>query len=211
MFAQISNIVGKEWRELIRDRRTLMTLIFMGLAFPAYVFFLVNMAANRSDAGVDIEAYLVGEDQAPNMVRFLEEQGVTFTRFETREAALDESNASRVLVELEDDFRKTYENSLRATVNLYVNQKDDSSAGNARQLRRFLNAYNDIVSQGRMIARGVSPVRVDALYRLVLPIAPQKFNLPLPSGDHREIDARIVGIEARYLPGRARLTVDVGF
>jgi len=57
----------------------------------------------------------------------------------------------------------------------------------------------------------VEPVRVDALYRLVLPIAPQKFNLPLPSGDHREIDARIVGIEARYLPGRARLTVDVGF
>ncbi len=163
MFAQISNIVGKEWRELIRDRRTLMTLIFMALAFPAYVFFLVNMAAKRSDAGVDIEAYLVGEDQAPNMVRFLEEQGVTFTRFETREAALDDSNPSRVLLELESDFRKTYEDSLTATVNLYVNQKDDNSAGNARQLRRFLSAYDEIVSQGRMIARGVSPVRVNAL------------------------------------------------
>jgi len=163
MFGQISNIFRKEWLEIFRDYRTLLTLVFMTLAIPAYMFFLLNMIGERSQSTPEIKASLVGADQAPNMIAFLEEQGLEFTRYDTLDAAREESKSSEVIFVLEDTFRTSYENSRPADISLYINQKNDRAGGNARQIRRLLTAYEQRIEAARMVVRGVSPARTNAL------------------------------------------------
>lgn len=160
MFSQIANIFRKEWLEILRDHRTLISLLIMALMLPIYIYFLISLNAKRADAGIEVDANIVGSEQAPNLVQFLEEQGVVFNKFETREAAEDSEESSNVLMVLPPDYAERYKASLPATVDLYVNQKNDTATGNARELRVLLRAYEDQINQSRMIARGVSPLRV---------------------------------------------------
>ena len=163
MFNQVFNIFRKEWLEIGRDYRSLLTLLFMALAFPAYIYFFINMGAQRSESDLDIRAALVNGDEAPNVIAFLEEQGVEFTRYETLDDAQENAKAGEALVVFDPAFARAFENSQTATISIYVNQKDDKAGGSARQVRRLLRAYENQVQNMRLIARGVSPSRVDVL------------------------------------------------
>ena len=163
MFGQITNIFRKEWLEILRDYRTLITLVVMAVAVPFYIYFLLNMIGERRESDPEIKVSLVGETQAPNMIQFLTEQGVVFTNYETLEEAKEQGKSSSVIFQLEDQFRENYEASLPATVNLFINQKNDRASGNARQIRLLLGAYERQIQAARMVARGVSPARTDAI------------------------------------------------
>lgn len=163
MFGQVFNIFRKEWLEISRDYRSMMTLLFMALAFPLYIYFMIDMTSKRAEGDLEIKAAIVGGEQAPNMIGFLEQQGVAFTGFETLDKAREETKSGRVIVVLGPEFSETYENSLPANVSLYVNQKDQKASGNANQLRFLLSAYDQQIRNARLVARGVSPSRIEAI------------------------------------------------
>ncbi len=163
MFSQIFNIISKEWREISRDYRTLITLVVMSIAFPAYIYLMIDMGSRRSQNTDIISASLIGDEQAPNITKFLKERGVEFTRYDGLASAQENGKTSDVIVKFEPDFRDNYEASLPATVSLYVNQKDETATGNQRQIRRLLQAYNRQIEASRLVARGVSPSRIEAI------------------------------------------------
>ncbi|MEL6112327.1 MAG: ABC transporter permease [Pseudomonadota bacterium] len=162
MVGQVLNVFRKEWLEISRDRRSMITLLFMAFGFPIYIFFLIDMISKQAERDVDIKAAIVNADQAPNLVAFLDQQGIDFDRYDTLEAARADSKANKVIVHLADDLADLYEQSLTADISLYVNQKDQKASGNASQLRFLLNAYNEQIKTARLVARGVSPARVEA-------------------------------------------------
>ncbi|MEM1192120.1 MAG: ABC transporter permease [Pseudomonadota bacterium] len=163
MLGQILNVFRKEWLEISRDRRSMITLLFMAVAFPLYIYFMIDMASKRAESDLEIAVALINADEAPNMVAFLDRQGVEFTEYDTLAAAHETVKSNIVIVELDPDFANIYEQSQTADVSLYVNQKDQKASGNASQLRYLLNIYNDQVKNARLVARGVSPARVEAI------------------------------------------------
>jgi hypothetical protein len=56
---------------------------------------------------------------------------------------------------------------------------------------------------------GEPPVNVAALYSIMLPLEAQPFEIPLPTGSTRHITGRITGANTAYLPGAARITLNV--
>jgi len=163
MFSQITNIFRKEWLEFLRDRRTFLTLFVMAFAAPLYIYFLIDLGSKRQENDEAISAILVGEEQAPNLKQFLIERNVEFKNHNSLNEAQSNAKTSEVIVVFESNFRDNYENSLPATVSLYVNQKDDTASGNVRQIRTLLRAYNEQIEAARLIARGVSPARIQAI------------------------------------------------
>ncbi len=163
MFSQLSNIIIKEWREISRDRRSMLTLLMISFGMPLYLYFIISMIASSAERETDINALLVGGEMAPNMVQFLEEQNITFKTHSTLEEAQEALEAKEVILVIEKEFRANYLNSLPAPVSLYVNRKDNTADGNAGDMKRLIEAYADTVEQARLIARGISPSRTVAI------------------------------------------------
>ncbi len=163
MISHLTNIIQKEWREIFRDRRSMLTLLGIAFGMPLYAYFLIAMIASRADREPEITAAVVGAEMAPNLITFLEEQNITFKNYETLEGAKDNLQSKEIIIVLEPDFRENYLNSLPATVSLYVNRKDNAADGNGDQVDRLIKAYNRTVEQARLVARGVSPARTVAI------------------------------------------------
>jgi sodium transport system permease protein len=64
----------KEILDNIRDRRTLMSALIMGPIFGPVMFaFVINLSIDRAldDAESTMELPVVGQEHAPNQIRFL--------------------------------------------------------------------------------------------------------------------------------------------
>ena len=69
----------KEIVDNVRDRRTLASALIMGPIFGPVMFaFVINMSIDRAldDAESSMELPVIGQEHAPNLMRFLESRNI---------------------------------------------------------------------------------------------------------------------------------------
>lgn len=171
----------KEIVDNLRDRRTLMSALIMGPIFGPVMFaFIINLSIDRAldDAESTMELPVVGQERAPNLMRFLESRNIDIVDgpedFNGAAEAVKSGRHDVVLV-VPEGFGEQLADTIPARVELYSDEANSQGEKEARRARGALYAYNQQLAAIRMSARGINPL-------LMRPIDIDAIDVSTPSG-----------------------------
>ncbi len=173
-------VFRKEFRENLRDRRTLLSALVFGPVFgPVAVALLVQFGISHAEAQSDenIKIAVSHADRAPNLLAYLGARGIEVEKVDLDEAAARaaiSSQTHKIVLDIPEDFGERLSEGKPAPVALY----SDSSRGFDRRgvgrVRALISQYGLDIAQLRFLARGIDPISV-------LPIAVQEIDVSTPS------------------------------
>jgi sodium transport system permease protein len=174
-------VFRKEFLENLRDRRTLISALLFGplfgpLLFGAMVSRMLNQSVLETDEPLRIT--VSGGEHAPNLVRYLESQGVKLdlaALTETEARARVRRGAASVVLIVPSDYPKRLEAALPAPLFLVADSSDSQTRKSADRLRTVIAAYSSGIAQLRAQVRGVSPL-------IAIPIAINDIDVTTPAG-----------------------------
>ncbi len=166
MIHAIRTVMGKELREALRDRRTLMNSLLIGPVFAPLFFILVlKLALSRSVATQDelVPVTVVNGAGAPNLVQQLRENGLEVDAREGTEAdirAWITAENELVVLRIPEAFGERFSAGRPAPVQLYSDGADSKAGKRASRIAAVVAGYSARVASLRLQARGLSPAVV---------------------------------------------------
>jgi sodium transport system permease protein len=174
-------VFRKEVLDNVRDRRTLASALLMGPFFGPVLFaFVINLSVERSldDVERTTELPVIGRENAPNLVRFLESRNIDILDGPAdRDAALDSvrTGAHDVVLLIPAEFSEQFAESVPARLELITDQANTQADREARRVRGALRAYNQELASLRLSSRGISPL-------VLRPLNIDEVDMSTPSG-----------------------------
>ncbi len=160
----ILTVFAKEFRENLRERRTLFTALILGpllgpLLFAGALSLQIERSASKADRPVLLA--LAHAERAPNLAAYLAQAGVTVQPVDydaaAARAAIQAHRHDRVL-EVSADFGQHLAAGAPAPLVLYADSSDVSSAADTEHVRAVVEQYGSIIARLRVVARGVDPL-----------------------------------------------------
>lgn len=176
----ILTVFIKEFRENLRDRRTLLSALILGpllgpLLFAAALSMSIERGAARNDRPVTLA--VSHAERAPNLLAFLHQYGVEIQAVTVDEAgaraAIREHRQTQVLV-IGSDFGKQLTAGEPAPLVLYTDSSDSSNARGVSRVRVLLEQYGVQIQRLRITARGIDPL-------VLSPIVVQSVDVSTPA------------------------------
>jgi sodium transport system permease protein len=174
-------VFGKEFRENLRDRRTLLSALLFGPLFGPLLFgLMVSRMLNQSVAESDepVRITLSGSEYAPGLTRYLQAQGVKLTMATLSEnearSAVRRGGAQVVLI-IPGEYASRFSAATPAPVLLVADSADSQARKSADRTRLILGSYASAIAQLRLQVRGVSPL-------LAVPVAVNEVDVATPAG-----------------------------
>lgn len=165
----ILTILRKEFRENLRERRTVFSALLFGPLFvPALFAAMLTMSMRHGAAQIDAPLALAVShaERAPNLVEQLGAHGVILTRTELDDAgargAVRSGRFKQVLL-IPPEYARQLAVGGPAPLRLYADSSDAAAARSAARLRLLLAQYGSMVARLRLIVRGVDPLLLDAI------------------------------------------------
>lgn len=165
--AAIGVVFRKEVIENLRDRRVIFSAFFFGVLLAPAIFALTTTMASKrvvQDQDKPLSLPVVGAQHAPNLLRFLRENGV-----EPKNETYSTTAAIEAVREGKRDFilivSPRYEEKLNAgepaPLDLIVDTSNNNTAASSARAQRLLDAYGRQLAALRLLVRGISPVVID--------------------------------------------------
>ena len=156
----VLTVMGKELRDLSRDRRTLaLTLLLGPLLYPLLILGMGSLAEKRVNNQVEAELHIpmLGVEHAPNLVAFLGSANVFPGEVPADLERAIHSQKVDVALRINGDFAKDWQAGKPALVGiLYDSTRRDADIP-VKRLERTLTAYASQVGALRLLARGIDP------------------------------------------------------
>ena len=173
-------VFGKEFRENLRDKRTLMSALLFGPLFGPILFgLMVSRMLEQSVVETDqpLKLTLSGSEQAPGLTRFLKGHGVrlTFSEMSETEARVAVRGGLPVVLIVPKEYPTLFEQGKPAPLLLIADSADSQTRKVADRTRALLSNYASSIAQLRLQIRGVSPL-------LALPVAVNEVDVATPTG-----------------------------
>ena len=171
----------KEVVDNFRDRRTLASALIMGPLFGPLLFaFVISLSIERSldDVERTMELPVIGEQHAPNLMRYLASHNIDVVAGPADRAVAIEAVTSGtldVIVIVPEAFGEQLGAAIPAKVELISDQANTQAERDARRVRTALRSYSQELAALRLVARGVSPL-------LLRPINIDDVDVSTPSG-----------------------------
>jgi sodium transport system permease protein len=171
----------KEILDNVRDRRTLVSALIMGPIFGPVLFaFVINISIDRAldDAESTMDLPVIGQEHAPNLMRFLESRNIDIVAGPediNAAAAAVKSGEHDVVLVVPANFGEQLADTIPAKVELFSDEANSQGEKEARRARNALRAYNQQLATIRLSARGVNPM-------LLSPINIDAVDVSTPSG-----------------------------
>ena len=161
MWSLIKVVAYKELLDGFRDRRALMSALTFPLLGPLMITVMLSVISSEEEIEGPLEVPVIGVEYAPNLVRFLEEQGVALEP-PTEEMIADPHEIVRngdeaIILEISEDYAEDFAAGRSAQVTLVADESKRSTQIAMSRLNGILGGYNSQVGQLRLLARGVSP------------------------------------------------------
>jgi len=152
----------KEFRETLRDRRSLGLLALFTFIYPVMLGYMLNQQIERATRPEreGIALSVIGAAKAPTLMAMLKQKNVTITDLppttdEQIEALLHGRKIAAVL-RLSDNFTADYAAMRPARIELWYNSASDLDA-RRRDIDEILQVYSSNIAGARLLAHGVSP------------------------------------------------------
>lgn len=181
MMQTMITVFVKEVLDNLRDRRTLMSALLMGPIFGPVLFaFVINLSIERSLENVEstMELPVIGQERAPNLMRFLRSQNIDVIDGPADSAAAMEavkSGTHDVVLVIPEAFGEQLADTVPARVELISDQANKDADRDARRARNALYAYHRLLTGTRVVARGINP-------RVLQPLNIDEVDVSTPSG-----------------------------
>lgn len=160
----ILTVFAKEFRENLRDRRTVISALLFGplfgpLLFAAALAFMVQRGATQGDRPVELA--VAHADRAPRLVEFLVQRGVQVEHVdydEEQARAAVRERRERLVLSIPDDFAGRFAAAQPAAVLLYLDSSDPQRGPEAQRVRALIAQYGGQLARLRVLARGIDPL-----------------------------------------------------
>jgi sodium transport system permease protein len=176
----IFTVFAKEFRENLRDRRTLMSALIFGPLFVPLMFaaaLALMVEHGSSDDEMQWTLAISHSDRAPNLVDHLRQYGVkiepvSFDDGAARAAVRDRLH--KLVLFIPEEYPRFIEEGKPAPLVLYADSSDNLNDRNADRVKALIGNYNLTLARLRLIARGVDPLVLSA-------IVPQEVDVATPA------------------------------
>lgn len=169
MIRTLLTVLGKEFMETVRDRRSLLSSLVLTPLFGPLLFAGgLSLSMNRAITSLDdaIPLAVAGADHAPNLVHFLRQRGFTLTLQDADDAGLRAwiaEDVERVVLVVPAAFGTQLAAGEPARLELYADASNSRAERYARRAGQALQEWGSIVASLRLQARGISPLVVQPL------------------------------------------------
>jgi sodium transport system permease protein len=176
----ILTVFSKEFRENLRDRRTLFTALIFGPLFAPLLFAaILSLMIQRSDTQQDqpLELAIAHAERAPNLVGQFVANGVTVVpvAFEDAQArAAVQRHEHKLILMVPEDYATRFAAGRPAPLMLYSDASDNFAERDERRVKAILGQYSSTLVRLRMIARGMDPM-------MLAPIAVHDIDVSTPA------------------------------
>jgi sodium transport system permease protein len=170
----------KEFRENLRDRRTLISALIFGPLFgPILVATALSLSFRGAGAQSDrpLRLTVSHAERAPDLMAFLREHDVRIRAVvEDRTAARSEvaTHRDQAVLLVPEDFGSRLEAGQPSPLLLFADESNSDSARSVARIAGIINQYGTTVARLRLIARGLDPL-------LTVPIVLQPVDLSTPA------------------------------
>ena len=166
-------VFRKEIVDSLRDRRSLFSLLMFPLMGPLLISVMLTQTAERMSGADGTKLPVVGRDNAPALVRFLEDRGVEIEPPpDDVEGVVRDREVDAVLV-IPDDYGERFREAKPAPVELVVDDSRTDASTTVRRVEALIDAYGRSVGTLRFLAHGTTP-------ELMEPAKVQRIDLSTP-------------------------------
>ena len=156
----LGTVYKKEVRENLRDRRSLFNSVLLGpILFPILFIGLAYFAGNKQQERAEkvLEVPVVGAEYAPNLVSFLEQQGVVIQAAPEDPEASIRTQEIQVIIRIPELFTEQWKTGKPAVIEVIADPSRRESDIPMQRVKGLLRAYGAQIGQLRLQLRGVSP------------------------------------------------------
>jgi sodium transport system permease protein len=174
-------VFAKEMLENLRDRRVILSAFLFGVLLAPVIFGLTtSLASKRVVESQDkpLRLTVSGAEQAPNLLKFLEENGAQIkTASLAADAAMSDVRAGRedLVLLIDAEYGRKLQAGEPAPLDLVVDTANNQTSANADRARRLLEAYGGQLASLRLLVRGISP-------QVVRPVEVRTLDVATPAG-----------------------------
>jgi sodium transport system permease protein len=181
MTRAVGIVFGKEMLENLRDRRVILSAFLFGVLLAPVIFGLTtSLASKRAVESQDkpLKLTVSGSEHAPNLVRFLEENGTHIKSVALApDQAMTEVRAGReeLVLLIDAEYGRKLQAGEPAPLDLVVDTANQQIGRSAERARQLLAAYGGQLASLRLLVRGISP-------EVVRPVDVRTLDVATPAG-----------------------------
>jgi len=160
----ILSVFRKEFRENLRDRRTLISALVFGPLFGPLLFgaaLSLSIERGTSEADKQVTLAVAHAERAPNLLTHLRQYRVKVESVAYDDAAAREAvkeHRKHLVLMVTDDFSSRFQASQPAQLLLYVDSSDANNSKEVSRIRTLLNQYGSLLARLRVMTRGIDPL-----------------------------------------------------
>jgi sodium transport system permease protein len=174
-------VFRKEFRENLRDRRTLLSALVFGpvmgpILVAAMTQFSISKSVTQSDENLSVT--VMHAERAPNLLAYLNARGIDIVKVDFDEAkarAAVATQTHKIILDIPEDFGPRLQEGQPAPVVLYSDGSRAFERAGVGRVRALVSNYGIEIAQLRFLARGIDPISV-------LPISVQEIDVSTPTG-----------------------------
>jgi len=162
----LGTVYKKEVRENLRDRRALFNSVLLGpILFPLLFIGLAYFAGSKQQERAEeaLEVPLAGAENAPNLVSFLEQQGVVIQTAPVDPEASVKTQEVQLIIRIPEQFTEQWKSGKPAVIEVIADPSRRESDIPMQRVKGLLYAYGAQIGQLRLQLRGVSPTLRSAI------------------------------------------------
>ena len=160
----ILSVFRKEFRENLRDRRTLISALIFGPLFGPLLFgAALSLSIERGTSAADKPVTLTVShaERAPNLLAHLKQYGIKVETASYDDAAAREAvkaHQKPFVLMVTDEFSAHFQSSQPAQLLLYVDSSDANNGKDVARVKALLNQYGSLLARLRVMTRGIDPL-----------------------------------------------------
>lgn len=160
----ILRVFSKEFRENLRDRRTLLSaLIFGPLLGPVLIAGLLSLGFRGAAAQSDRPLHLIVShaERAPDLLAYLRQYGVRIRTVEEDPAAARRevtAHRNEQVLLVPEDFGSRLAAGQPSPLLLFADESNTESAKSVQRIATTVNQYGATIARLRLVARGLDPL-----------------------------------------------------
>lgn len=164
MIRAILSVFRKEFRENLRDRRTLISALIFGPLFGPVLFGValsLSIERGTSEANEPVTLTVSHAERAPHLLEHLRQYGVVVdavTYDDAAARAVVKEHRKMLVLMIPEDFASRFESSRPARLQMYVDSSDQNGNRDVARVRALISQYASLLARLRAMARGMDPM-----------------------------------------------------
>lgn len=165
---KILAMVRKELIDAARDKRSVMAGLYYAIGTPLIMCGLFMVLIGQLTSPDDLKITITNPDNAPDLVRFLSNKGITqgnikaanvknSTAKALTENGADTQDLKAIEMIISTDYAAQMNQGKGAEITIVADNSDEKLQNSIRRLERQLQAYSTEMGSLRLIARGIDP------------------------------------------------------